>query len=304
MGFPNGHALVVGISRYLHTTSLPLTVLTDAIDLAQVLKSTKHCGYSESNIRCMLDTEATAEKFREEIRHLARHASPDSTVVIYFSGHGSRLLNLDKSWSSYLVFHDSDINQRQGLISGDELTALLSQISAERLVVILDSCYAGGTGEIKASAHREIQEGLDANFGELLTGEGRAIFASSCENQVSRIDTDERNSRFTKYLLEGLKGAAAAPASEVIRVTELFNYVQSRMENLEKIQEPFFVTKLKKDFPIALAPAGRGVEPFEKATSLPQETEKGGGIVFKGPNIAGRDVITTETIHGDPKIGG
>lgn len=298
--FHNGHALVVGISRYLHTTPLSFNVVTDAIDFAQVLKSTRHCGYPEQNIKLLIEADATASAFEQGMEDLARRATGDSTAVIFFSGHGKRVFNPDGTSSSYLVLHDSEVGRLNNLISGARFTELLKRIPSKRVLVALDSCYAGGAAEIKSGSAGCGDQGLDRSFCELLSGEGRAILASSCADQVSRIDPGERNSRFTKWLLEGLQGAAAKPKSGVIRVTELFHFVQTKMEGQAMLQEPLFVSNLKKDFPIALAPRLLTLDQSSEQPKEKAETATGiGPGVSTGPIQAGGTVgIFGGTING------
>lgn len=258
--FHHGHALVVGISRYAFTSTLSINVHTDAVDFAQVLKSHEFCGYPERNIELLTEASATAAAFEEGMAALADRAGADATAVVFFSGHGARLQNPDGTWSSYLVFHDSRLAERTALVSGEMFSELLRRIPARRILVLLDSCYAGGAARIKALPGNGAA-GLDRNFLELLSGEGRVVLASSCEDQVSRIDPHERNSRFTKLILEGLRGAAGAPEDSVVTVMGLFNFVKSKMKDLEPIQEPLFLGSMKEDFPVALRHPAKAAPP-------------------------------------------
>jgi hypothetical protein len=64
----------------------------------------------------------------------------------------------------------------------------------------------------------------------------------------------QRNGVFTRHLLDGLRGGASA-AGGVIRICDLFHYVQERVAAEQPGQRPLFKAELEENYPIARASA-------------------------------------------------
>jgi len=296
--FDRGFALVVGIAGYPHAQPLPEAVLCDAADLASLLRDPRRCAYPKDQVRHLRDSEASAEAIRENLRWLANSAGPDDTALFFFSGHGFRLLSEGGEAKSFLVPYDGRIHPpRSQLIAGDEFTALLREVRAERVVVILDTCFAGGTGAVKNVDG--VKWGIDENLYERLgKGKGRALIASSRADEPSHLAPGLRNSLFTHYLLEALRGGAASEEGQ-IKILDVFNYVEARVpqHDPQRVQHPLLKAEVENNFAIALgAPSAQS----EKQSELtPEESgEPGvGGSKFEARNSKFSYV---ETIRGDP----
>src|SRR4051812_46902786 len=87
--FNNAHALVVGIADYANIRKLPK--VRDAEDLAAALVDTTLCGYDPKNVMVLLDGDATRDKIRAGFEALKVRCDADSTVFLYFSGHGGQI---------------------------------------------------------------------------------------------------------------------------------------------------------------------------------------------------------------------
>ena len=84
----SAHALVVGIADYANIRKLPK--VRDAEDLAAALGDPDLCGYDPKNVTLLLDPEATRAN-RAGLESLKSRCDADSTVFIYFSGHGGQI---------------------------------------------------------------------------------------------------------------------------------------------------------------------------------------------------------------------
>ena len=112
-----------------------------------------------------------------------------------------------------------------------ELTEAFSDIRAGRLVVMLDACHSAGAGELKAiDPAVSLKSGLDRGaIDTLARGTGRVILCSSRADEVSLVLRDMKNSLFTYYLIEALKGGAAIHGDGLIRVFDIFEYVSDKV---------------------------------------------------------------------------
>jgi hypothetical protein len=268
--FNAGYALIIGIANYPKVRRLPETVLQDARDVNDLLRSSAHCGYLAGNTRLLLDAEATADGIRDGLRWLAQAASLKDTALIFFSGHGGRVTRSPEA-GNYLIPYDclpSELSSTA--ISGNELTGLLRAVKAQRLVAFFDNCYSGGTGEPKdlGLEHTPFKVGLDDNqYDQLAQGTGRVIMASSRSDEVSLVLPNMNNSLFTHYLLEALRGSARTRGDGLLRVFDVFEYVSEQVPARGSQHPIFKATDLENNFPIALYVGGKQLSPTTTPTA-------------------------------------
>jgi hypothetical protein len=72
------------------------------------------------------------------------------------------------------------------------------------------------------------------------------------------------NSLFTQHLLAGLRGGAPGPGG-VIRIFDLFDYLQPRVTGDHGDQHPIFKAELEENFPVALYLGGKAPAPIPTA---------------------------------------
>ncbi len=272
----NYHALVVGIAAYHHLGPLPATVAQDAKDTYALLVAPDICAYPEKNVKLILNDEATLVRLQQELTKLAERCSEDSTILIYFSGHGGRI-STGPNAGEYLLPVDTRLRRRadtedevyepapETTLSGAEFTAALQAIPARKVVVVFDCCHSGGIGHVKAGIEPEFKAGLpESYYDKLAAGRGRVILASSRETESSWVLPGDANSLFTKHLKAGLEGGAPGKDG-LIRIFELFEYIHPKVTEARPDQHPVLQVKLEENFPIALYLGG------QKAPAPPPE---------------------------------
>lgn len=264
-GLENAYALVVGIANYRFINTLSEVVLNDARAIQELLADPGYCGYPRDQVITRLNENATAEALRQALAELAQRTNGDSTVLIYFSGHGGRITSGSYA-GEYLLPVDANAASDRALaessISGGELTAALRAIPASKLMVILDCCHAAGIGQPKNAAALEFKRGLsDQYYDQLRTGRGRVIFASSRNDELSWILPNSNHSLFTQYLLEGLRGGIVSDDG-TIKIFQVFDYIKPRVRQAQPQQTPVFKADIEDNFAIALYRGGiKSAEP-------------------------------------------
>lgn len=250
--FEQGHALVIGVANYVRVTPLPKAILKDACDLHQLLTDPTACGYPAANVIPLLDSQATGAGIRTALATMARRTGPDNTTVIFFSGHGAHNPAGGDS-QQYLLPYDCDAADLPGTaIVGDEMTAMLQRIKSGRLLVLFDSCHSGGAGDPKGSLP-QFKRGLDEAYYEALAqGKGRVIMASSRPDELSWALSGMKNSLFTHYLLEALRGQARTLGDGYVRVFDVFRHLAEHVPSRANQHPIFKATALEEDFPIAI----------------------------------------------------
>ncbi len=229
MMLEDAHALVIGVP--------PGTA--DAEDVAAILQDPALCGYPAAQVRTLVGDAATRDAIHAGLDALARGTRETSTAFVFFSGHGVRARGTDRY---YLLPSDGLTTSQDELartaISNAELSARLREIPAARLTVVLDCCRAAELADVELSP--------DA-VAPLAEGRGRVVLAASRD---SAFKVGERNSAFTHHLLAGLRGSAEGVGG-VIRICDLFRYVQRQFAGAPVPQQPIFKAELEEDYPIA-----------------------------------------------------
>jgi len=255
MVLEDAHALVIGIALYQRVTQLRST--QDAQDVAAALQDPACCGYPPSAVRTLIDQDATRAAIFDALDALARDTRETSTVFIYYSGHGAHATEAGDS-AYYLVPVDAS---REDLghtaISNVDLSARIRAIPAGRLTVVLDCCRAADLADPR----------LAEVVAPLARGRGRVVLAASRANDFAYSMPGNRDSTLTGCLVDGLRGAASGVGG-VIRICDLFHYVQQRVAAEPAEQHPVFRAELEENYPIAQL---RGGAPAALAIPVPPD---------------------------------
>lgn len=275
--FPQAYALIIAIAEYEGVNALPSIVTKDACDVASILTAENYCGYETSKVKILLNSEATLENIKNEIIKIANQATSDDSVFIYFSGHGYKNSDANDPDCS-LVPVDFD-KTNGGMLSATELSNLLSNINSERLLFIIDACHSAGVATIKNFTANGTLGFSDKSLEKLSQGRGKVLIASSRDSETSIILPGDKNSLFTKHFLSALKGEAGSSNEDVVRVFDIFSYLEKTV-SLEAAtrnhpQHPVFKSNLENNFPVALRCGGniKQVSIGETTISLIRDTK-------------------------------
>jgi len=215
--FASGHALLIGVGG-----NLPNTV-ADAQGLGSLLQDESRCAYPAAQVHTLTGDQATRSAILQALESLAQASDEQSTVLVYFSGHGYRV-HAPTGQAYYLMPYGYDLRRLyQTAISGAEFTAQLTAIPAQKLLLLLDCCHAGGVGEnpgLELAKAPLPQEALEL----LSQGRGRVLIASSREDELSF--AGRPYSAFTLALVEALCGRGAARPDGCVRVADLALYAR------------------------------------------------------------------------------
>jgi len=211
--FDAGHALLVGVGA-----DLPNTV-DDAVGLANVLRDPERCAYPPAQVHLLTGEQATRAAILAALEQLA-DAGPESTVVVYFSGHGYQVATAIGE-AYYLMLYGYDVRRLyQTAVSGAEFAARLQALDVQKLLVLLDCCHAGGVSEGKSPDLALTKAPLPPEAQTLLAaGRGRVVIASSQADELSY--AGRPYSAFTLALIEALCGVGVARRDGFVRVGDL-----------------------------------------------------------------------------------
>jgi hypothetical protein len=230
------HALLVGINTYKYPDAVPglFGALNDVDDVRDVL--TGVYKFSDENIHILRNEQATRLRIFDEIEtHLIKSSKPGDVVVLYFSGHGSRMDNPDDptGLDNTIVPYDSrDPDRAVTDIRDKELNSRVHRMiaavgEAGAVTVVLDSCHSGtglrGGGSVVRAAPDDKRFGRTPPAPDLGPGGvtnpvdrrksgygdgslGYALIAGSLSEQSAYERRGERPmGALTYYLLEELR---------------------------------------------------------------------------------------------------
>lgn len=246
-GFGHGYALVVGVDD-----DLPVTE-RDAQGIASLLTDPTRCAYPERQVKLLTGIQARRDKILEAMDALVAdvHADPEATVVVFFSGHG---VKAEEHY--YLLSYGRTLEDLpRTAISSTEFNERMRGIQAQKLLVLLDCCHAGGMADAKGPPliKSPIPPGLSD---ELKSSSGRVVLASSRQDEVSY--TANPYSVFTGALLEGLAGYGAFENDGYARILDTALWVGRKVpERTDERQHPIIkVSSLEDNFALAYYAGG------------------------------------------------
>lgn len=210
-------AVVIGIEKY---SDIPEAQFAEH-DAKAVHKHLLALGYPERNISMLLGQKATKSSLVKNLEvWLANNARPDSTVIVYFSGHGAPN---PKTGEAFLVPWDGDPQFLEE--TGYPLKRLYSKLGAlpvKRVIVAIDSCFSGAGGR------SVLQKGVRPLIAKVdlgIAGSSKIVsLTASSADQISGILEDKGHGLFTYYFLKGLNSGAST-------VDGLYSYITPKVRD-------------------------------------------------------------------------
>jgi uncharacterized caspase-like protein len=140
-----------------------------------------------------------------------KNAKPGQTLLFYFSGHG-----IPREEEIYLAM--PEVNTKDPMVEGFSLTRLSQLMRSSKsmqIVSIVDACYSGAAklpeskGFIDKDAAESDAIAANDTYHNILNipkAEGKCLLLSSQAYERSKASEND-NSIYTKYIIEGLRGA-------------------------------------------------------------------------------------------------
>lgn len=223
-------ALVIGINNYMGKNRLNCCI-NDAIAISERLKQ-DYNGDPNFTVNTILVEDITkaipnsiasltASELKKNVEKL--FSNNDDIALLYFSGHG-----YTDDYGEYIV--GTDFSEHSLGLKLDEVWKIIEGSKCKNKIVILDSCFSGGMGNIP----------LFSNDKAVL-GKGVTILSASREDEPSKTDGDY--SLFTRLLLQALDGGAADLVGN-ITLGSIYSYVDKALGEWE--QRPLFKTNVQE----------------------------------------------------------
>ncbi len=214
----NKYAVIVGISDYPGAGSDLQYCDDDAQEMYTAL--TTLYGYDSSNVHLLTDMGANFTAIRDAISDVKSQAVAGDEVVFFFSGHGTNGVANDgdnEKTDEAIVSHNGS-----SLIAiwDGQLKVWFSGFNTTRVILIFDSCLAGGMTDLKAP--------------------GRVISMACSESGLSYEDDLWQNGQFTYFFIDqGMLAGKAdkydnLPSVADVTIEEAFDYAKANCQ----VQKP------------------------------------------------------------------
>ncbi|RUP51049.1 hypothetical protein BC936DRAFT_150109 [Jimgerdemannia flammicorona] len=268
--FKHGYALVIGTGADLsgQQTDGYQSTTNDAQWFYEILTDDSRCAYPKTQVKLLVGLEATKEAICSAFEWLEEEAKAESTVTIFFSGHARRIGN--EKDTCILSCSTSGESAGSNTISGKELYRYIKTIDAQKIMLLLNCCFAGGVLPQLLTVDNEDDKILglgnvplnQVQIDRLSAGKGFAVLSSSRRNETSltgyRGGSDKKKySAFVVGICQALTGIGQPATDGFVYVADLAlsccEYVRKKTN---KLQNPYFDFRGADNFAVAYYRAG------------------------------------------------
>ena len=215
-------ALLIGISDYSGTDGYADSLKgIPANDVAQ-LKETLLNDYGFADVAVLADGQATRRGILAALTRLHETCKREDNVLIYYAGHGLLPSHGVGVWIP------ADAKNEEDGISNSEIKDRIANLSARRVLLVTDSCFAGAflTRAVAVGGSEKIvkDQSLSVRISSSLAGNqraGREVVTSGNLAPVPNSGSGpaSQNSPFAYSLLTALR---SAPKGSALSTTDIF----------------------------------------------------------------------------------
>jgi hypothetical protein len=130
------YGLVIGIDEYSGEWPMLRNAVNDARGVAELLSG----KYVFQYMKTLYNKEATRENILKEFEFLLQRVKSNDNVLIYYSGHGEYIQNMDKG---FWVPVDAVSKSISRYISNEDIRSFLSGIHSKHTLLVTDACFSG-----------------------------------------------------------------------------------------------------------------------------------------------------------------
>jgi len=228
------YVLAVGINSYQNASYNLNYAKPDAQSFTEKIMDHGKGIFKSLNRLEIYDKDATRENILTAFKSITARARPEDVFVFYYAGHGT--LDEENNNEYYLV--PTDVTKLYGDpaqleakgISATELKNQLTQLKAQKQIIMMDACHSGGAVKslnVRAAAADE------KAIVQLARSSGVVMMASSGTQQFATEFEVLKHGVFTYALLEALDGKGDNGDGK-ITVNEIKMYMEERVPELTK----------------------------------------------------------------------
>lgn len=259
---PRRFGVFIGVSKYADERIRELAVChDDAQTMAKVMQT--RCAIDQAWV--LTNEQATRSNIESMIRRqLVAATRPGDSVVIYWSGHGSRCADESgdeaDGLDEFLVPYDGQLAEleklRETMILDDTFGRWLQELDGRRILLIIDTCYGGGQGTSRSLSGPSETAARTFEFLDTELARARSVgqretglLASSSSSQISFERREGDLSTMTYFLVSHLNaqgGAVSLKDCYGVLKEQVSKYVAEHFPGA--IQTPLLVDNFQGQF--------------------------------------------------------
>jgi hypothetical protein len=214
--------LTVGIDKYPAMRGSDLKyAASDAKRIASAVRS--NARYRGVQIGSLVDGAATAQAIEAKLDSIVKRAKPGDTILLAFAGHGL----LDRTGRLRLALSSTSAQAlEETSLDFNEIASRMSLAQA-RVIVLLDVCHAGASGQASVASNDEA-----VNLLTTKSGAGVVIVSASKGRQFSEEAADIRGGQFSVAFERALtkdRRLTDRDGNGRISLNELYGAVKSKV---------------------------------------------------------------------------
>ncbi|WP_040800556.1 AAA domain-containing protein [Nocardia higoensis] len=267
-------ALLLGVENYADNRFSPLpSIRADLSLLSQALRHRDIGAFTE--VRSVVD--CTSEQMCAEIADFLDSCDEDELALLYVSGHGTRLVQVDSEFHFITTDTDCD-NVATTAVGAQFVNEALESCPAAQKILMIDCCQSGGFAvglrPADHDGHPTAKGAVATPPAPVLRSSGVFVLSSSRATEASFSGSPDSTvitpSVFTGAVVATLcSGDAARPETGEVTVDDLFEYV-NQLLRAESKQIPVksavqvddrIVIASRPQGPATLTPVSRQSEP-------------------------------------------
>ncbi|MGB5371860.1 MAG: caspase family protein [Flavobacteriaceae bacterium] len=241
----NAHALIIG-TEY----DDDLNTIGDAEDIASILTDPTLSGYPPKNVTLLTGNKADRKGILKAFDNLIKKTDENSSVFLYYSGHGG-VYTYEETGERVFYFCPYGFGMEPQItieeaekvwLKADEVKLKINALKSKRLIFFLDCCHSTGMtfsgftpsrnkasktkkGKTKSRTEKFTKA---SGLAQKIDNERGISIVASCKEDQESYQIDDRNSVFTSFLLNALKGKHRTDFKDpYIRIMEVSSYLFS-----------------------------------------------------------------------------
>lgn len=224
------HVFTIGVNKYQDPQLNLDYSVADGQSIAKIFTNKAQVRFDKFAQHKIYDQQATKQEILRQLK-LKDHFNQDDVLVLYLAGHG---LAIDGEW--YFLPHETELKDSmeyftQVGISATEIQEVLSENKAQKIFLMIDSCYSGAS----VQAFRDMQNSQRHFSRSVSKTAGIVVLAATRKDQTAAELSDLGHGLFTYIVSDGLKGPADFdPRNQQITAQEIANYTTEKMPALSR----------------------------------------------------------------------
>ena len=224
---PRLHVLAVGVDDYFDSRLELNYAVSDARALGTALKKAGRDLYDAVEVTYLLDDAVSVEGLGRAFEDLGREVRPQDVFVFFLAGHGKTLDGRYYFLPRDFRYRDSD-DLKETAISQQQLQSWVSRVSAQKSVLLFDTCESGSLTQEAVTRGLEDKAAIE----RLSRAVGRTVLTASTDTAPA-LEGYRQHGLFTYVLLEAF-ASGDVDGDNQVEINEMIGYVDERLPELSE----------------------------------------------------------------------